>query len=172
MSLLRRFQSRVQFPLIRIDDRLIHGQVILGWAEPLRIRPLILAHDGIAQDQDLKKAIMATVPAHFDFSIKSISDSVSIINNSPSSQHLMVVAESPAAVLALWEHGAVLKSFNIGGLHFKEDRIKLLPYVSMSRREINQIGDLVRSGIKVCCQDLPSTLPVSWAKLTEKLDIE
>jgi mannose/fructose/N-acetylgalactosamine-specific phosphotransferase system component IIB len=83
----------------------------------------------------------------------------------------MIVVESPAVALKLWEQGAKVKSINIGGVHFEDDRIKLLSYVFMSHTEIEQITRLAESGAEVRCQDLPSSPPVIWDKLIEKLDI-
>jgi mannose/fructose/N-acetylgalactosamine-specific phosphotransferase system component IIB len=171
MSLLRHFAPKYQFPLLRIDDRLIHGQVILGWAMPLKIRPLLLVHDRIANDEDLKTAISAIVPANLDFSVLMIAEAVPMIIDPSLSRHMMIVVESPGVALQLWEQGAALKSINIGGLHFEDDRIKLLSYVFMSRDEIDQVARLTRSGADVHCQDLPTTIPVAWEKLVEKLDI-
>jgi PTS system mannose-specific IIB component len=169
MALWRRFQTHIEFPIIRIDDRLIHGQVILGWVEPLRIRKLILAHNRIADDQELKTAIAATVPPNLDFSVAKISDSVPIINHPMISQRLMVVVESPQDVAALREQGGRLKSINIGGLHYKNGRTELLPYVFITPNERQQIDTLVDSGVNVTCQDLPGTPPIPWKRLTEKL---
>jgi mannose/fructose/N-acetylgalactosamine-specific phosphotransferase system component IIB len=78
MSLLHHFSPKFQFPLLRIDDRLIHGQVILGWVMPLKIRPLLLTHDRIAGDEDLKAAISATVPPSLEFLALTVNDSVPI----------------------------------------------------------------------------------------------
>ena len=171
MSFLRRSRPRYHFPLIRIDDRLIHGQVILGWAEPLRVRSLVLVHDDIAHDEDLAAAISATVPSPLAFSILTIADAVSLINDSPPSHHLMVVVETPKTALKLWELGAALKSINIGGLHYSNGRVELLPYVFMSRVELDDISRLAQSGVEVRCQDLPNSPPVSWEKIMEKLDL-
>jgi len=170
MSLLSSIAPRYQFPLLRIDDRLIHGQVVLGWAEPLRIRPLVLVHDEIAGDAELKEAICASVPSHLNFSVQAVIGAVPLINDPSASRHMMVVVESPGTALDLWEQGAALKSVNIGGLHSSESRIKLLPYVFMSRRELEQIASLAQSGLHIWCQDLPSTPSVGWEKLMDKLD--
>ena len=172
MALWSRIQSRIKFPIVRIDDRLIHGQVILGWAEPFKVRPLILVHNELAQDNDLKDAIAATVPTHYNFSILTIDDAVPVINNQPTGHRLMVVLESPAMALALWERGVTFPSIHIGGLHFKDDRVELLPYVFMTVEEGVQITLLVDSGVEVVCQDLPCATPIPWNKLQEKLSVK
>jgi len=170
MSLLSSIAHRYQFPLLRIDDRLIHGQVVLGWAEPLRVRHLRLVHDEIARDAGLKDAICASVPSNLDFAVQTVVDAIPIINDPSVSRNMMIVVESPKAALDLWEQGAGLKSINIGGLHSCKNRIRLLPYVFMTDLELEQIACLARSGLDVWCQDLPSTSPVAWEKLMDKLD--
>jgi len=172
MALWKRFQSKIKFPIVRIDDRLIHGQVILGWAEPFKVRPLILIHNEFAQDDDLKDAIAGTVPSHFDFSILTVDDAIPFINNQPPNHRLMMVVESTAMALTLWERGATLSSIHIGGLHFKDDRVELLPYVFMTVAEGVQINHLVNSGVEVTCQDLPCTTPIPWIKFQEKLSVK
>ncbi|KPL07084.1 hypothetical protein AMJ86_05940, partial [bacterium SM23_57] len=169
MALFRGFRRHLRFPLIRIDDRLIHGQIVLGWAEPLHIRRLVLAHDGIAQDDNLREAIAATVPTQFDFSVLTIEDTIAAVNDHKLSKRLMVVTESPGSVMAMWEQGAGINSINIGGLHYRDDRIELLPYVFLSPGELNQITELVKSGVDVYCQDLPNSPLSPWNKLLEKL---
>ena len=163
MALFRRFRPRYQFPLIRIDDRLIHGQVVLGWVEPLRIRSLVLAHDKVAVDDDLKDAIAQTVPSQIDFSVQTISETVSVVQRVKESTRLMVVAESPADVISMWEQGAAFTSITIGGLHFHNGRSQLLTYVYMSPGEIDLIDQMSNAGVEVICQDLPSSVPVPCA---------
>jgi mannose/fructose/N-acetylgalactosamine-specific phosphotransferase system component IIB len=172
MTLWSRFQSQVKFPIVRIDDRLIHGQVILGWAEPFKVRPLILIHNELAQDNDLKDAIANTVPSYYDFSILTIDSAIPFLKNQPSNHRTMIVMESPSMALALWERGVALSSIHIGGLHCKGDRIELLPYIYMTTEEKKQITHMVNSGVEVVCQDLPCTAPIPWKKLQEKLSIK
>ena len=171
MTLFKRLQQRYQFPIVRIDDRLIHGQVILGWVEPLKIRSLILAHDTYANDQDIKTTIAATIPSHLDFSILSLSDAASNLRNQQKNTRLMVVVDSPEAVSILLANGGEIATVNIGGLHYQESRIELLPYVYMTRAEIDLVTKIVESGVDVRCQDLPGTSPVLWKNIKEKLDV-
>lgn len=171
MALFRGFRRHIRFPLIRIDDRLIHGQIVLGWAEPLRIRRLVLAHDEIAQDDDLREVIAATVPTQFDFSVRTIEDTIATVNDHKLSKRMMVVVESPGVVRTMWEQGARINSINIGGLHYRDDRIELLPYVFLSPEELDQISELAKSGVDVYCQDLPNSPLILWDKLLDKLDV-
>lgn len=171
MTFLNRLQQRYRFPIVRIDDRLIHGQVILGWVEPLKIRSLILAHDIYANDKDLVDAITATIPPYVDFWVLPMSNAVASIRNRPKNVRLMVVVDSPDALKFLLDNGCDFSNVTIGGLHHQEDRIELLPYVYMTRAEMNLISKIVESGVDVRCQDLPGTSPVLWKSIKEKLDV-
>ncbi len=171
MGLFKRLQQRYQFPIVRIDDRLIHGQVILGWVEPLKIRSLIFALDTYARDEDLKTTIAATIPPHLDFSVVSLSDVASILNNPQKNKRLMVVVESPEAVNTILANGGEITTVIIGGLHYQGDRTELLPYVFMTRAEVDLVTKIVESGVDVTCQDLPGTSPVLWEDIKEKLEV-
>ena len=168
MVLLKK--QRFQFPIVRIDDRLIHGQVVLGWVEPLKIRSLILAHDTIAHDQDLKTAIAGILPSHLDFQVLSLKDTAAILNDSQKNKRQMVVVESPKAMKIIVANGGKIDNIIIGGLHHQEDRTELLPYVFLSPADISQMNEIVKSGISVTCQDLPGSSPVSWDNIMQKLD--
>ncbi len=171
MTLFKRLQQRHKFPIIRIDDRLIHGQVILGWVEPLKIRSLILAHDTYAGDEDLKTSIAATIPPHVDFSVVSLLDAATILIDRQRDKRLMVVVNSPEAVNTIQVNGGEIDTVIIGGLHYQENRFELLPYVYMSHSEVDLITRIVESGVDVTCQDLPGTSPVPWKSIKEKLDV-
>ena len=171
MTLFNRLQQRYQFPIVRIDDRLIHGQVILGWVEPLKIRSLILAHDTYARDEDLKTTIAATIPPHLEFSVFTLSDAATILSNRQENKHVMVVVDSPEAVNIMLANGGEFATVIIGGMHYQEDRIELLSYVYMSRAEVDLVTKIVESGVDVTCQDLPGTSPVLWENVKEKLDV-
>lgn len=151
------------FPLVRVDDRLLHGQVIVGWAQALHLDRLIVASDRVLRDPVLAETMRALIPPEMKGDVVSLETAArkwrqGELNRSRS----MIVLEHPVGALKLIRSGAPMKALILGGMHFREDRREYLPYIFLSEWDRAALREILQAGVVVVCRDLPTTRPVPY----------
>ena len=143
--------------LARIDDRLIHGQVILGWVPALKPDRIIVANDRVAGSDWERKFYSSCVPPEVNVSFAGIAETARQIGgNLFHDESLIVLVESARDALALLSAGITIKDVNVGGLHYREGSVELLPFVFLVHEERAALRELVKRGVTLSAQDVPS----------------
>ena len=152
--------------LFRIDDRLIHGQVVLGWAKYLESKHVILCDDEVAANDWESELYLACVPNEIDARIMNIEETSQLLNNGISEpEKTIVLVKSPEVLLRVVNAGYSPEKVNIGGMHFCEDRKKYLPYLFLSDKDIRDLQICEQKGISIYCQDVPNARIYSLADI-------
>jgi PTS system mannose-specific IIB component/fructoselysine and glucoselysine-specific PTS system IIB component len=150
--------------LYRLDDRLIHGQVVVGWGQPLACRFIVLVDDEVRAsdwEQDLyRMGVPDTVEVVFA-SVEEAAAKMSAWEQDPRVGILLVGDIDTALQLASRTR---IRSLNIGGVHHRPGRTERLRYVYLSTDEVQKLRGLAASGVEVSAQDVPSARPVPLAE--------
>ena len=142
---------------VRIDDRLIHGQVVLGWAKPLKSKCLLICDDDIAASSWEKELYISCVSDDLKALVLNVNQTCEyILNENNDVDKTIILVKSPEVVYTLIESGYKPNTINLGGLHFMGERKEYLPYVYMDQSEINELSNLIDQNIFIFCQDVPS----------------
>ncbi len=149
--------------ILRVDDRLIHGQVIAGWARPLGIESIILASDKICQDEWACNAYRLAVPEGIDFLCVDLKQCIIRVNKQ-NTDRVMIIVESVREAYSLLTEGLEIKEINIGGLSYKEGTREIAPYIYLSPRDIESVVRLYQMGVKVIGKQLPNSAPIDVVK--------
>lgn len=143
--------------LTRIDDRLIHGQVILGWVPALKPDRILVANDRVAGSDWERKFYSSCVPPEVNVSFASVADTArQISGNLFQDEDVLVLLESARDALELIKAGVSLSEVNVGGLHYREGSVELLPFVFLTHEERTALRELVKRGVTLSAQDVPS----------------
>jgi mannose/fructose/N-acetylgalactosamine-specific phosphotransferase system component IIB len=143
--------------LARIDDRLIHGQVILGWVPAVKPDRIVVANDRVAGSDWERKFYSSCVPPEVSVSFATVGEAArQIRGNLYQSEQIIVLLESAQDTLALIGAGIDLKEVNVGGLHYREGSVELLPFVFLVHEERAALRELVKRGVTLSAQDVPS----------------
>lgn len=143
--------------MLRIDDRLIHGQVAFGWGHRLGLRRLILANDGAADDESLREVYLSLIPPEIEGLVLSLDETIEYFRKHPDCRKVMVVVDSPNDALTLVRGGLRLEKAVIGGLHHRKGCREILPYVFLDDEDFRQLRELKELGVALFCQDLPTS---------------
>lgn len=145
--------------LMRIDDRLIHGQVAYGWATSLGINVILVANDEAKNDQMKAMSLNLAKPSNVTLYIRGVEESGEIVEKFASSKKsnvLVLVKNTKDALVVAKNSGGVLKEINVGGLRYEEGKKKLTDLVAVDDDDdinnFKQIGDL---GIDIEFRMLP-----------------
>jgi len=141
----------------RIDDRLIHGQVVLGWVPVVRPDRIVVANDRVAGSDWERRFYASCVPPEVRVSFFTVEDTArQLHSNLFGDEDLFLLFESAKDVQALVKAGVELKEVNVGGLHYRDDSLELLPFVFLTDDERASLRELVKLGITLAAQDVPS----------------
>jgi mannose/fructose/N-acetylgalactosamine-specific phosphotransferase system component IIB len=153
--------------LFRVDDRLIHGQVVVGWGQPLRAEFIVLVDDAVRAspwEQDLYRM---GVPAHIEVIFASAAEAAAQLPEWEADRRVGIVVVSDISTLAaLTENCHRVKRINVGGIHHRPGRSERLRFVYLSDTEAEQLKRIAARGIEVTAQDVPSARPVPLADFT------
>jgi mannose/fructose/N-acetylgalactosamine-specific phosphotransferase system component IIB len=143
--------------LLRIDDRLVHGQVVLGWVPALNPDRMVVANDRVAGSDWERKFYSSCVPPEVRVSFFSVEETArQLASDLFKGEGLLVLVESARDALALATAGVAFAEVNVGGLHFREGSVELLPFVFLTEDERTSLRELVKRGITLTAQDVPS----------------
>jgi len=143
--------------LARIDDRLIHGQVILGWVPALKPDRIVVANDRVAGSDWERKFYSSCVPPEVNVSFAGVAEAArQMTGQLYQNEQLIVLLESARDTLALVAAGVDLKEVNVGGLHYREGSVELLPFVFLVPEERAALREMVKRGVTLSAQDVPS----------------
>ena len=142
--------------LCRIDDRLIHGQVVLGWARALGIGDIVLVDDEVAAspwEQDLyRMAVPPELQVEFVTTDQGRSRWPAWSAGRTAVLLLTGNVETMARLLEGVPHPPPV---NLGGIHHRAGRTERLPYVYLTDDELRELRRLEEAGVKVTAQDVP-----------------
>ena len=148
--------GRSRFALVRIDDRLLHGQVALNWVRALRPARIVIADDGLAHDVLGRAAAVAAAPPGIDVWIGGIGEAVRELDAECEPGRTMVLVREPSAARRLFDAGLGYQHLNVGAVGQSPGRVRVGRQASLTREEWEALRYLEEAGVDVTLQPLPS----------------
>ena len=152
--------------LCRIDDRLIHGQVVLGWARALGIGDIVLVDDDVAAspwEQDLYR--MAVPPELQVEFVDTAAARGRLAGWQAGATAVLILTGKVETMAHLLEGLSDPPPVNLGGIHHRAGRTERLPYVYLTDEELRELRRLEDAGVEVTAQDVPSAGAVRLGSL-------
>ncbi len=155
--------------LCRVDDRLIHGQVVVGWGAQLGLDLIVVIDDELSQSEWEQELYRAGLPDEVEALFPSVEAAVELIpgwaSDTPRS---FILTRDIATMRRLAESGALAGiEVNLGGLHSAPGRARVLAYLFLSDADRAELRRLQRAAGKVIAQDVPSARRVGLDELLE-----
>jgi len=151
----------VTLELYRIDDRLIHGQVVVGWGQPLDIDFIVLVDDTVATSDWEQELYRMGVPPEMDVYFHTASDAIVSIPAYRADERRGLLLTGDIATMRKLVDGVGITAVNVGGIHSRVGRTQRLRYVFLSPDEEQELHDLVAHGAVVTAQDVPGARVVA-----------
>lgn len=147
---------------MRLDDRLIHGQVVVGWGQVLSPDHLVLADDVIAENSWEADLYRAGVPEGINVEVTSVFEAARHMKEwSESGHRTIVLVGDVTSLVRLCENAPSVRAVNLGGLHDGDGRLRRLAYLYLSETEMQQLKNMATRGVTITAQDLPNAPPVT-----------
>jgi mannose/fructose/sorbose-specific phosphotransferase system IIB component len=147
--------------LVRIDDRLIHGQIIMAWSKAVPVERIVVIDDMVATDVIRKMLFETVAPPGIKVAILDVGQGIECLkNNLFNDEKLLVLVTNPATLVNMVENGVKLTKVNIGGMSFRRGKNPLTKAVSLDSDDKKDFEKLHNYGIVLQIQVLPNDIPV------------
>ena len=148
--------------LARVDDRLIHGQVVIGWGRSLGLERIILVDDDVAANEWEQDLYRMAVPDGMAVSFATTEDAASGLPGWQASRLKSAILTSSLPVMSRLHDAApdILQRINLVGIHHQPGRSERLPYVYLTDAELASLRSLAADGATVTAQDVPTAVPL------------
>lgn len=140
----------------RIDDRLIHGQVVTTWVNVHKIEQVIILNEAVANDKIQTNVLKMSAPPTIKLHIFPPEKFLKVIQKNPISRPTMLLFASPFEVETLIDAGYEIPKLNVGGMRGNAERKQVTKAVSLTADERESFKKLIEKGIDVEIQMVPS----------------
>jgi mannose/fructose/N-acetylgalactosamine-specific phosphotransferase system component IIB len=149
--------------LFRLDERLIHGQVVVGWGGPLHADRIVVVDDAIATSPWEQELYSLGLPPEIESSFLSVADARRLLPDwrSDALHRTIVLVRDVATLERVAEGGALAgDEVNLGGIHHGTGRERLLTYLYLTPDEGRALRGVAGGGVRISARDLPASRPV------------
>jgi D-glucosaminate-specific PTS system IIB component len=142
--------------LIRVDDRLLHGQIICSWVPFIKADSLVVASDEAASDSLVSEIISACGCDGLSVSVKSVADTVAFLNgDGGAQQRVMLVVGELRDAMRLYELGMKFSSINLGNIHHEDDGRAITPSIIVNSEDEEILRRFRAMGVSIDIRDIP-----------------
>lgn len=152
--------------LHRIDDRLIHGQVVVGWGRPLGVEFIALVDDTVAASEWEQELYRMGIPPEMTLYFATVEDAAREHGQWESDPRRGIVLTGDIETMRRLAERVAIAEVNLGGIHHAQGRTQRLRYVFLSPEEERSLRLLADQGVRISAQDVPGGKPVALEDLT------
>lgn len=139
----------------RIDDRLIHGQVITTWVKNFDIEQVIIVNDKVANDTVQQSVLTMAAPPDLKVVVFGVDKFIDVLKKTEIKRRTMLLFTNSVDVNKLVENGLKLEKLNVGGMRMQEGRRNLSRAVAVTSDEEHAFRSLINNNIAVEIQMVP-----------------
>lgn len=156
---------------MRIDDRLIHGQIVTAWLSDSKADVILVADDLASKDPTQQMLLKLAVPAKIKLSVMTIEMAAEFLKKDLSDAKVLLIVRTPKAALNLFEQGFYIESVNVGNIsnsHSVVGRKRLLPYIYVEPEDVECLKAIADKDIKLDVRAVPNDKSIDGLSLILK----
>jgi len=151
---------------VRIDDRLIHGQVVEGWVNFLKATCILVADDKVAANPLQRSIMEISVPEGLKVVIGTVSEICDKIRSTVlDAERSILLFSNPGDVVRAVKAGLTCPVVNLGGLHFVPGKRRIMDVLAVDDADLEALQEILRQGVKVDIQTVPTERPQQLEKV-------
>lgn len=135
--------------LVRIDDRLIHGQVMTSWLNFTGANKIMIIDDGVAADAFMKNVLKTCIPANIKLATFTVDKAAERLKKGFAGDKCIVLVKYPETLHRLMKLGVIFDDINIGGMGVSGTRTKFFRNISASEEEKRMMRELIDAGSRI-----------------------
>ena len=162
---------------VRVDDRLIHGQVTVGWRQYLRYAEIWVVDDQARSDPYVQDALRLAAPDGVTVRVFGVTEAVACFSSSPPSKlrgglrggGVLLLVRAPEVALALVEGGMLLERLNVGNLASRPGSVRAFKNISLTPAHVEALDALAGRGVCIAFQLTPEDTQADWSSVRRRI---
>ncbi|MEY8292816.1 PTS sugar transporter subunit IIB [Carnobacteriaceae bacterium 52-44] len=146
--------------LARIDDRLIHGQVVTAWVNHVKANTIIIADEELSSNKLMQRIYMAAAPNNIELKILTIDETITYLKEEEN-RRVLLLGKTPQVFEKLIENNIEIDEVILGGMGSKPDRKKVIRNSYANEEELESMKSILSKGIDVAYQIVPDEKKVN-----------
>ena len=151
--------------LTRIDERLIHGQVITSWLKLANPNTILIMDDVSAGNAFAKRILFAAAPKNIEMKVMGVDEAIEYLKGEQENEKIFVMAKVPGPILKAVKEGVEFKEVNLGNMGGGPGRKRFNKNVNASDQEVSELQEIVESGVYVYAQMVPTDTKIDLKNL-------
>ena len=155
----------------RIDDRLIHGQIVTAWIADSKANTILVADDIVTKNAFQQTILKLAVPSGIKLIISTIDDAAKTINDPNSKGEVLLIVRNPKCADELLSKGVQIKSINVGNISNSKSevgRTKLLQYIFVEPSDVEYLKKINQLGVQLDVRAIPNDKSIDGMELLQK----
>lgn len=154
--------------LLRIDDRLIHGQVAVYWVKAVESDTIVVADDKHAGSAMLKMTLNVGKPSGVSMEVLTVENAIAYVNNPANSKKkIMIVTANCQNAAQIAKACDSVSDINLGGIRHAEGKVSISRQIFVEEADILSLEEMHNSGKNVFSQDIPSKDKMSFTEIKQ-----
>lgn len=152
--------------MVRVDYRMVHGQIVAKWIKFRPVDRLILADDSLVDDPFMGDIYCMAVPDR-EVDIVKLGDVQTAIDRK--NDTVLLIFKDVASAYTVYKNGLQLPELNVGAVQNSAQRKAVVQGVALSVEEYEKLSEMKAEGVNVFLQPIPENDPVSLGSIEKKL---
>ena len=152
--------------MVRVDYRMVHGQIVAKWIKFRPVDRLILADDSLVDDPFMGDIYRMAVPDR-EVDIVKLGDVQTAIDRK--NDTVLLIFKDVAAAYTVYKNGLQLPELNVGAVQNSAQRKAVVQGVALTVEEYEKLSEMKAEGVNVFLQPIPENDPVSLGSIEKKL---
>ena len=148
-------------PFYRVDNRLVHGQIIATWMPHLRLQRILIVSDAVPNNTLQMTMFRMAIPQSIQFEALPIKSAArTLAARAYGNERVLVLIETIADAVRLFNSGNPFALLNIGNVHHAVNRRRFTNAVYLAEVELEQLRSLMDRGTRIEIRSLPTEPPI------------
>ena len=153
--------------LVRVDCRLVHGQVLETWVPHTGANCLLVANDEVEANPVLKSVMELAVPSSIRVLFRAVGDvAAAVAAIDAHDERAILLCAGLADALRIFRSGVRFPALNIGNLHYGEGKVEVTPSVYFAPEDFEAVDALSRLGVAVTVRSTPFEAAAPYRRRT------
>lgn len=156
-------RSMGRIALVRVDSRLVHGQVVAKWVKQTNATQLLVLDDDLAKDPFLTRVYTMAAPPGAKVDILSINSFLERWNKDQFGNNtLLIILKNVKAAKAAYDAGVPMEALQVGGLAGGPGRKNVYLNITLDAQDVAYLEEIQRGGVRITFQTIPEDTPASF----------